>query len=174
MNCNQQPKKERTMSNTKKNKINPRQPDPLTWQERLQSQAYLEAQANTARMMAMAETDLDGAAVACDVLLAAHHTEATRRARAEGMMPPVPPAPISKLLTQFMEALREKMQAVGALLSERQVSRLAAITPHVLECLEAQDDDVRNTVAELLPMSPDAIALWLALHLAQLEARFAS
>ena len=155
---------------------NPKNPcTPSTWQQRLEHQAdVLEAQANTARIMAMAETEIDGAAVACDVLWAAHHTEATRRACAAGQSPPPPPAPISKLLTQFMEAMRDKLQAVGALLSEREVSRLAAIAPRILDCLAAQDDDVRHRVAELLPMSPDAIAMWLALSLPQLEARFAS
>lgn len=160
------------MSKTKHTK-NP--PTATTWQERLESQAdLLEAQANTARIMAMAETDLDGAAVACDVVRAVHHSEAARRARAAGHKPPAPPAPISKLLTQFSEALREKVHAVGGLMSEQHVSRLIAIAPRVLECLEAQDDDVRTTVGELLPMSPDAIALWLTLHLPRLEARFAS
>ncbi len=158
------------MSNSKK-----KTPPNPSWQQRLEHQAdLLDAQANTARIMAMAETELDGAAVACDVLRAAHHSEVTRRARAAGQNQPPPPAPISKLLTQFMEALREKMKAVGALLSEREVSRLAAIAPRILECLETQEDDVRDTIAKLLPMSPDAIALWLALHLRQLEARFAS
>jgi hypothetical protein len=163
------------MSNAKNIKYTKNTFTTSTWRERLARQAdLLEAQANTARIIAMAETDLDGAAVACDVVRAVHHTEVTRRARAAGQASPPPPAPISKLLTQFMEALHDKIQAVGALLSEREVSRLASIAPRVLERLEAQDDDVRHTLAELLPMQPDAIAMWLALSLPELEARFAS
>ena len=73
------------MSKTK----TPRDMTTSAWRQKLERQAdLLEAQASTARLMAMAETDLDGAAVACDVLRAAHHAEATRRARATGGRPP--------------------------------------------------------------------------------------
>lgn len=52
------PRNVRTMSNTKTSRN-------VTWQQKLENQAdLLEAQANTARLMAMAETDLDGVAVA--------------------------------------------------------------------------------------------------------------
>ncbi len=154
---------------------NPKPQQNTAWQEALLNHAdSLEAQANTTRLMAMAETDLDGAAVACDLFVAAHHTEAARRARTSGRPPPAPPAPVSKLLTQFAEALREKLAAVGALLSDSERGRLAAIAPRALERLEAQDDDVRDMIVQLLPQPPAAIALWLALHVRRLEARFAS
>lgn len=145
------------------------------WQESLLTHAdSLETQAHSARLIATAETHLDGAAVACDLLVAAHHTEAARRARISGRTPPAPTAPVSKLLTQFAEALRDKLAAVGALLSDSERARLAAIAPRALERLEAQDDDVREMIVQLLPQPPAAIALWLALHVRRLEVRFAS
>lgn len=154
---------------------NPKTQQKSAWQESLMNHADgLEAQATTARLIAMAETDLDGAAVACDLLVATHHTEAARRARTSGRTPPAPPAPVSKLLTQFADALREKLAAVGALLSDSERGRLAAIAPRALERLEAQDEDVREMIVQLLPQPPAAIALWLALHVRRLEVRFAS
>ena len=154
---------------------NPKTQQNTAWQASLLNHAdNLETQANTARLMAMAETDLDGAAVACDLLVAAHHTKAARHAHISGQTPPAPPAPVSRLLTQFAEALREKLAAVGALLSNNERGRLVAIAPRVLERIEAQDEDVREMIVQLLPQPPTAIAVWLALHVRRLEARFAS
>lgn len=146
-----------------------------TWGQMLEDQAEIfEAKARMARLLAMAESEVDGAAIACDLFRAGFHAAATRQTRAHGRKLPAPPAPISKMMTHFADALRAKLESVGKQLSQPQVARLAAIAPRVLECLERQDGDVCTAVAQLFPMPPEAIALWVTLHLDQIEARFAS
>lgn len=143
------------------------------WKINLEHQAkLLEQQATTTRVIAMAETERDAFAVAFDLLAANAHSISARNLRAAGRSAPRPPAPISRLLTQVMDTMHEKLLAVGALLTEEQRSRLAAIGPRVLDALD--EDDVRDAIATLLPLSPDAIVFWVAFNLGEIEARFAS
>jgi len=78
------------------------------------------------------------------------------------------------MLTRFAEKLREKLAAVGDALSSSERARLAAVTPGVIACIEAEDKPVVGTIAGLITLPPEWIALWLRAHLDEIEARFAS
>ena len=150
-------------------------PDHLPWQTSLRAHAdQLEQHANVARVLAMAETPLDGIAVAWDLVMMAAHCENAREARTRGENTPAPPPPVSRLLTRFADAVRDKLVTVGSLLREVERERLVAIAPQVLSSIEAQDQGVVETIAGLLSLSPDWTALWLRGHLDEIEARFAS
>jgi len=146
-----------------------------SWKESLTKHANtLEQQANAARVIALADNPLDGIAVAWDLASAAVHSKEEKRARAEGAEPPRPPVPVSMLLSGFADAMRETIAAVGRLLSPSERERLARLVPSVLDSLEAQEADVVEAVARVVELSPDVIALWLQLHIRNIEARFAS
>jgi hypothetical protein len=145
------------------------------WQATLTNHAdHLEHQANTARLLAMAETPLDAIAVAWDVAMATSHTVAARVARENGRTVPQPPPPVSRLLTGFAEKLREKLAAVAAELHQSERVRLAAVAPGVLASIETNDPAIVGTIAGLIQLPPGWIALWLRAHLDEIEARFAS
>jgi hypothetical protein len=145
------------------------------WQATLANHAeHLEHQANTARLAAMAETPLDAIAVAWDVAMATSHRVAARVARENGRTVPQPPPPVSRLLTGFAEKLREKLAAVAAELDQGERIRLMAVAPGVLASIEANDPPVVGTIAGLIQLPPEWIALWLRAHLDEIEARFAS
>lgn len=145
------------------------------WQTTLANHAeHLAHQANTARLAAMAETPLDAIAVAWDVAMATSHTVAARVARENGRAVPQPPPPVSRLLTRFAEKLREKLAAVAAELDESERIRLTAIAPGVLASIETNDPAAVGTIAGLIQLPPEWIALWLRAHLDEIEARFAS
>ena len=145
------------------------------WQTTLTNHAdHLEHQANTARLLAMAETPLDAIAVAWDVAMATSHTVAARVARENGRTVPQPPPPVSKLLTGFAQKLREKLTAVAGELDHGERIRLAAVAPGVLASIETNDPPVVGTIAGLIQLPPEWIALWLRAHLDEIEARFAS
>nr|HEX4318164.1 hypothetical protein [Kofleriaceae bacterium] len=133
----------------------------------------LEQQASDARLVAMAGTPLDGIAVAWDIAMSRTHKQATREARERGEAPPSPSPPVSKLLTDFADGLREKIAGVGGRLQDDERERLAAIAPQVLACIEADDKPVVETLARLISLSPEWIALWLRGHLHEIETRFA-
>jgi hypothetical protein len=144
------------------------------WKTTLANHAeQLEYQANTARLAAMAETPLDAIAVAWDVAMASSHRVAARVARENGRTAPQPP-PVSRLLTGFAEKLREKVEAVAAELDHVERLRLAAAAPGVLACIEVNDPPIVGTIAGLIQLPPEWIALWLRAHLDEIEARFAS
>jgi hypothetical protein len=145
------------------------------WKEALTQHANnLEQQANAARLIALADNPLDGIAVAWDLASAAVHGNERKRARDEGRTPPQPPAPVSTLLSNFADAMREKLTAVARILSPSERERFAMLAPSVLESIEAQEPDVIEAIARLAEQSPDIIALWLQLHIRAIEARFAS
>jgi hypothetical protein len=149
--------------------------DRHTWQASMRTHAErLEAQANAARLISMADTPLDGIAVAWDLAMANTHNHAARGAHERSEPAPTPPTPVSKLLTRFAETLRDKLGAIGAVLRDDERSRLAAIAPQVLASIETQDKPVIETIAALIPLPPELIALWLRAHLDEIEARFAS
>jgi hypothetical protein len=157
------------MSRTKMNT------DRKKWQALMTTHAeQLETQANAARLLAMTETPLDGIAVAWDLAMATFHNHAARTAREHGEPAPTAPAPVSRLLTGFADAVREKLISVGVALRDDERTRLAAIAPRVLASVEAQDKPVIETIAALIPLPPEWIALWLRAHLDEIEARFAS
>ena len=146
-----------------------------SWKEALAQHANnLEQQANAARLIALADNPLDGIAVAWDFASAAVHAKERKRARGEGRTPPQAPAPISTLLSNFADAMREKLAAVARILSPSERERFAMLGPSVLEAVEAQEPDVIEAIARLAEQSPDVIALWLQLHIRSIEARFAS
>jgi hypothetical protein len=51
---------------------------------------------------------------------------------------------------------------------------LTAITPGVLASIETNDPAIVGTIAGLIQLPPEWIALWLRAHLDEIEARFAS
>src|SRR5512147_965260 len=99
-----------------------------SWKGSLTNHANnLEQHANAARVIALAENPLDGIAVAWDLASAEVHANLRNRARAEGREPAQPPAPISRLLIEFSDAVREKMTAVSRILSPSERERLAML-----------------------------------------------
>lgn len=146
-----------------------------SWKESLTNHAdNLEQQANAARVIALADNPLDGIAVAWDLASAAVHARERKRARAEGREAPPPPAPVSTLLIGFADAIRDKIAAVARILSPSERERLAMLVPNVLRSIEAQEADAIEAIARLVEQSPEIIAVWLQLHIRQIEARFAS
>jgi hypothetical protein len=133
-----------------------------SWKESLTSHANnLEQQANAARVIALADNPLDGIAVAWDLASAEVHAKLRNLARVEGREPPKPPAPISTLLNDFTDAVREKLDAVARILSPSERERLAMLGPSVAESIDAQEPDVIEAIARLVELSPDIIAVWL-------------
>jgi hypothetical protein len=78
------------------------------------------------------------------------------------------------LLTGFAAKLREKVNAVAGELDHGERIRLAAVAPGVLASIERNEPPVVGTIAGLIQLSPEWIALWLRAHLDEIEARFAS
>jgi hypothetical protein len=145
------------------------------WNRALSEHATtLQQQANIASLMAMAETPLDGLAVAWDIVMAAAHTARLREARASGRAAPAAPAPVSRLLSGFASTLRNTLATVGAQLDHEERARLAAVAPGVVASIEAQDTAVIETLAQLMTLPPESITEWVRDHLDQIEARFAS
>lgn len=146
-----------------------------SWKESLKKHANdLEHQANAARVIALADNPLDGIAVAWDLASAVVHSNIRKRARAEGREVPNAPVPISMLLNRFADAVRDKIAAVGRILSPSERQRFAMLGPSVLESIEAEEPDVIEAIARLVELSPDIIAVWLQLHIRTIEKRFAS
>ena len=146
-----------------------------SWKDRIEDHARsLEWQAAIARLLAMAKTPSDAIDAAGDIARTHLHAQVSARRRARGGNSPAPPAPVSKLLTEFAGAIREKLLAVGQELLPPERERLREIAPRVLAAVEAQDADVVRLVGELVPYPPEAIAWWIRAHLDIIERRFAS
>lgn len=151
---------------------------PSTWR-RFRKQAHaradeLEKTAHVTRLVAMADDPLDGLATLWDVAMLSGHVVAARNARLHGRETPVPPVPVSRLLSGFTQQLRDKTVAVAKELRADETERLAHIVPGFVAALETNEADVMLLIRDLLPRSPDVIALWLREHLDLLERRFAS
>lgn len=76
-------------------------------------------------------------------------------------------------MSGFTQQLRDKCVAVAALLQSDETERLGRIAPGFVAALETNEADVMLLIRDLLPRSPDVIALWLRAHLDSLERRFA-
>ena len=125
------------------------------------------------RIAAMAD-NLDGLLAVWDVAALAMHGAAARLARRQGRELPVPPAPVSRLLSRFTKQLRDKTAEIVLQLRSDEAQRLARILPGFVAALEANEEDVMLLVKNLLPHEPESIAHWLRAHLDVLERRFAS
>jgi hypothetical protein len=112
------------------------------WRQAVEDEAQrLEAGAGLMRLIAMAEDQLDAIRFVSDLMAAAWHCDKARAAREHGHSAPNPPIPVSKLLTNFAENLREKLVAVAGLLPHEHRNRLLAIAPAVQASLEAQEPE---------------------------------
>lgn len=139
------------------------------------ARAYeLERTAQLTRLVAMADDPLDGLATLWDLAMFSEHAAAARNARLHGRGTPVAPIPVSRLLSGFTEQLRDKTLAIAKELRSDETERLTHIVPGFVAALEANDGDVMFLIDNLLPRSPEVIALWLRAHLDVLERRFAS
>ena len=136
--------------------------------------ARLEKEAETTRLVAMAEDPLDALATLWDVAACDRHVANARAARRHGRATPQAPVPISRLMRGFTQQLRDKCVAIAALLQSGEIERLGRITPGFVAALEMNEADVMELIRGLLPHPPDVIALWLRAHLDTLERRFAS
>ena len=134
----------------------------------------LEKTAQVTRLVAMADDPLDALATLWDLAMLKGHAVAADQARRHGSETPVPPVPVSRLLSGFAEQLRDKTVAISRQLGSDETERLARIMPSFVAALEANEWDVMLLVRDLLPRSPDVIALWLRAHIDLLERRFAS
>lgn len=144
----------------------------LAWRDQLLARAdHLDHEAALIRLIAQADDPEDAAAVTTDVAAAMAHLEATRL---HGPSAEPPPPPHSKLFGRLASMLRDKLVAVGALLEPSELQRLHALVPPFFASLAAAERDVLDALVDLLPHSPDVIALWLQLNLSTIEARFAS
>ena len=147
----------------------------VPWNQKLIDHAHdLELQAAVARFVALAETRRDALAATWDLAMMAVHARVANAAVTRGDAAPPPPAPVSRLLTHFADAMRERILAVGAELRAAEVERLAAIAPRVLAAVERQDKAVIDLIGGLLQLSPGWAAMWVTAHLDAIEARFAS
>lgn len=104
----------------------------------------------------------------------AMHTSAARAALRRGAQPPTPPAPVSTLLRDFMQTLRDKVAAVAALLHVDERDPLAKIAPGFVRSVQAEDPDVVDVVTTLMRLPPDLVTLWIRMQLDAIERRFAS
>lgn len=145
------------------------------WRQGVEDEAQrLETGAGLMRLIAMAEDQVDAIRVVSDLMAAVWHCDKARAAREHGHSAPNPPIPVSKLLTNFAESLREKLVAVAGLLPQEHRERLLAIAPAVQASLEAQEPDVVELVAKYLAAPPDAIAFAIIFCIDAIEKRFAS
>jgi len=145
------------------------------WRNAMHAEAErLEAAARLMRVMGMADDQIDAITVLLDFVAAAWHRESARAAREHGRSTPTPRPPVSKLLTRFAETLREKAFAVGKLLPVETRQRLVAVAPAVQASLEAEDPDVVDVIARLMPESAEAIAFVICWFIDVIEKRFAS
>jgi hypothetical protein len=113
-------------------------------------------------------------AVAVDLARAELHAAQRRHARRRGQHEIAAPAPVSKLLTEFADALRTKLIAVGELMTQVERDRLQHLAPAVVHAVEDKAPDVIHLIGQLLPMESEVISLWLRMNLDIIEKRFAS
>lgn len=144
----------------------------LTWRDQLLARAdHLDHEAALIRLIAQADDPEDAAAVTTDIAAAMGHLAATKL---HGSSAVPPPAPRSKLFGHVASMLGDKLVAVGELLEPSELRRLHALVPPFFASLAAAERDVLDALVELLPHSPEVIALWLQLNLSIIESRFAS
>lgn len=143
-----------------------------TWRDKLLARAdHLDHEAASIRLIAQADDPEDAAAVATDIATAMGHIGVWRLHGANAMSPP---APRSKLFGRVASMLRDKLVAVAELLEPSERRRLHVLVPALFASLAAADRDVLDALIDLLPHSPEVIALWLQLNLPTIESRFAS
>ncbi len=144
----------------------------LNWRDQLLARAdHLDHEAALIRLIAQADDPEDAAAVTTDIAAAMGHLAATRL---HGPSAASPPAPRSKLFGRVASMMGDKLVAVGELLEPSERRRLHALVPAFFASLAAADRDVLDALVDLLPHSPEVIALWLQLNLSTIESRLAS
>lgn len=134
----------------------------------------LEKQAAISRLVAMADDPLDAIATLWDLAALDQYRLLARDARDNGRIAPTSPAPVSRLLTGFVERLREQVTAIGTQLDSDVTRRLLEVIPGFMRAVDAEDPDVVVLVSDLLARPPESIVGWIDRHIDAIERRFAS
>ena len=134
----------------------------------------LEKQVAISRLVAMADDPLDALATLWDLAALDQHRSRTRKARLHGGPVSTAPAPVSRLLTGFVERMHEKVAAIVTRMDPDVARRVLGVMPGFLRDVDAEDPDVVVLIGDLLPRSPDVIAAWIERHIDAIQRRFAS